>query len=117
MRNGQDLVQRGPFQAKPCFSHGILPADCRRRAEGLRQRVSPVKRAFHLLDEFRHIVESNSRLELAEIAYLYLERFLLGGTALARQSMPQRLVDDVSEGAPRATRFCLELGCNVVVKC
>jgi len=76
-----------------------------------------VKRTFDLLNEFGHIIERNSRLELAEIAHLYLERFRLGCTAFAGQSVPQRLVDDISEGAARAARFGLQLGSNIVVKC
>jgi hypothetical protein len=49
-------------------------------AAGSRRRGSPVSRTFHLLDEFRHIIQGKRRLEITEIAGRDLE-----GLSLSRE--------------------------------
>jgi hypothetical protein len=75
-----------------------------------------VKRAHHLLDELRDIVQGKPRFEITEIAGVYLEGPPLGGGAPAFQPPAQRLVDDLAKGPARALRFRLELGRHVVIQ-
>jgi hypothetical protein len=73
------------------------------------RRGSPVKRALHLLDELRDVVEGKPRFEITEIAGRYLEDPPLGGGAPAFQPPAQRLVDDLAERPASALRLRLEL--------
>jgi hypothetical protein len=50
-------------------------------AAGSRRRGSPVSRTFHLLDEFRHIIQGKRRLEITEIAGPDLEGLSLNRDA------------------------------------
>jgi hypothetical protein len=61
-----------------------------------------VKRALHMLDELRDIVEAKPRLEITEIAGGHFEGALLGGGAPAFQPPAQRLVDDLAKRPARA---------------
>jgi hypothetical protein len=74
-------------------------------AAGPLRRGSPESRTFHLLDEFRHLIQGKPRLEITEIAGGDLEGLSLSRDAAARQPAAQRLVDalfggDVSRSVP-----------------
>ena len=75
-----------------------------------------MERALHLFNEFRDIVEGKSRLYLPEIPGRNLEGLPVGRAAPACQPATQRFINDLTEGAPGAARFRLELGRDVIIQ-
>jgi hypothetical protein len=75
-----------------------------------------VKRALHMLDQLRDIVQGKPRFEITEIAGCYHEGLPLGGGAPAFQPSAQHLVDNLAERSASALRLPLELGCHVVIQ-
>ena len=75
-----------------------------------------MERALHLFNEFRDIVEGNPRLYLTEVPGRNFESLPVDRAALARQPATQHFINDLSEGAPGAARFRLELGRYIVVQ-
>ena len=75
-----------------------------------------MKRALHLIDELRDIVQGKPRFEITEIAGRYLEGPSLGSGAPAFRPPAQRLVDNLAEGPATALRFRLELRGHVVIE-
>jgi hypothetical protein len=75
-----------------------------------------VKRALHVLDELRDIVEGEPRFEITEIAGRYLEGPPLRGGAPPFHPPAQCLVDDHAERPAGALRFRLALGRHVVIQ-
>ena len=68
-----------------------------------------MKRALHMLDEFRDIIEGEPGFEIAEVAGRYLEGPPPAGGAPACQPPAQRLVDDLVESRPALCDSVLRL--------
>ena len=75
-----------------------------------------MERAFHLLDKFGDIVESQTGLEIAEIASFYPERLARRRDSPTSQSATQRFIDDLSEGSAGAPRLGPQLGRHIIIK-
>ena len=75
-----------------------------------------MKRALHVLDDLRDIVEGKPRFEITEIAGPYLKGLPLGSGPPAFQPSAQRLVDDFAERPTGTLRLRLELGGAVLIK-
>jgi hypothetical protein len=85
-------------------------------AAGSRRRESTVKRALHMLDELRDVVQRKPWLEVAKIAGRYFEALSWRGDAPAGQPPAQCFVDDIAERPAGAARFGPELGCHILIQ-
>jgi len=73
-------------------------------------------RAFDLLEEAGDAVETDSRLQLSEIARDYLERNGRSGSTPGLEAAPEHVVDDVSKCPTGTARFRPEFTGDVFVE-
>ena len=75
-----------------------------------------MKRALHLLDEFRDIVQGKPGLEIAEVTSGNFEALPLLCQAPPGKPEAQCLVDDLAEGTSQAPRLRFKFGRDIVVQ-
>jgi hypothetical protein len=76
-----------------------------------------MQRAFNLIEQIADVVEVQTRPQISQVPDDDLE---LSGALRFRpihQTAPDRVVNDITKGPPRTSRFSPQLGRNIVIQC